>query len=103
MRPITRTLIGSLLGLASLATPTATRAVPTPIVASTAAGGTLGSVPDPLDPLFLPIIDFALDVQPSSVAVSATTSNVALGGAEMADGAASVDIAPSGAISTAAL
>jgi hypothetical protein len=88
-------LVGTLVGLASLVAPTAVQAVPIPIVTSTAAAVTLGSVPNPLDPFF-PIIDLAIDVQPASVAVSATASNVPVGGAETADGAASVDIAPIG-------
>jgi hypothetical protein len=88
-----------LLGPALLAASTATEAVPTPVVVtSTAAAITLGSVPDPADPFF-PIIDFDLGVAPPggtpSVAVSKVVSNVPVG-AETADGAASVDIAPTG-------
>ena len=66
----------------------------TPIVSgSTAAVGTNGSVPaEPGAIVPLPISDFGLDAQATNAAAAATASNVPLGGADTADGAAEVDI-----------
>jgi hypothetical protein len=80
-------VFAALFGVALLAVSSTAQAVPvTPVVSnSTAAVGTIGIVP-------FPISNFALDVQTTNASAAATASNVPLGGADTADGAAEVSI-----------